>query len=138
MPRLMKYTKKQYFIMKGNKFALKTIIYIWSHPNFKQQRLQSILKFLGWQVYKRLTCSYLDIQLIPNVKKIRCYLDSRSAAAVLYSGLFDYDDMNFLLRYLRTEDSFLDIGANVGVYTLLAASKIRAGSLHRFEVLPEN
>lgn len=123
--------------MKNNKFALKTISYIWSHPNCKQQKLQSILRFMGWQIYKRLTHRYLDIQIIPNTK-IRCHPDSYSAAAVLYCGLYDYDEMNFLLRYLRAEDSFLDIGANVGVYTLLAASKIHAGSLHSFEVFPKN
>ena len=46
--------------------------------------------------------------------------------------------MKFLLRYLRGEDSFLDIGANVGVYTLLAASKVRSGWIYSFEALPKN
>lgn len=123
--------------MMFNKFAFKTLNYIWTHPNCKQQKLQAILRFMGWQIYKRLTHKYLDIQLITDTK-IRCHPDSYSAAAVLYCSLYDYDDMNFLLRYLRAEDSFLDVGANVGVYTLLAASKIRAGLLHSFEVLPKN
>lgn len=123
--------------MKGNKFAIKTISYIWSNPNCKQQKLKSILRFIGWQIYKRLTHRYLDIQLNSDTK-IRCHPDSYSAAAVLYCGLYDYDDMNFLLRYLRAEDSFLDVGANVGVYTLLAASKIHSGSIYSFEVLPKN
>jgi FkbM family methyltransferase len=46
--------------------------------------------------------------------------------------------MTFLLRYLRDSDSFLDIGANVGVYSLLAASKIKSGSIYSFEALPKN
>jgi FkbM family methyltransferase len=46
--------------------------------------------------------------------------------------------MIFLLRYLRDEDSFLDIGANIGIYTLLAASKIKSGTIYSFEVLPRN
>jgi FkbM family methyltransferase len=120
-----------------NLFAKETIKYIWSHPNCKNQQIQSILKFFAWQVYKRLMHRYLDIQIIPGVK-IRCYPDSYSAAAVLYCGLYDYHDMNFLLRYLRAEDSFLDIGANVGVYTLLAASKIQNGTIYSFEALPKN
>jgi hypothetical protein len=48
----------------------------------------------------RLTHRYRDIQLIADAK-IRCHPDSYSAATVLYCGLYDYDDMNFLLRYLR-------------------------------------
>lgn len=123
--------------MMNNLFALRTIQYIWSHPNCKKQRFQSIFKFIGWQFYKKLFNRYIDIQLLPEVK-IRCYPDSYSASAALYCGLYDYHEMNFLLRYLRNEDSFLDIGANVGVYTLLAASKIKSGFIYSFEALPKN
>ena len=123
--------------MSNNTFALKTLQYIWSHPNCKQQKIRSISRFVGWQFYKRLSHRYIDLQLVPNIK-LRCHPDSYSAGAVLYCGLYDYDDMNFLLRYLRAEDSFLDIGANIGVYTLLAASKIHSGSIYSFEVLPKN
>lgn len=120
----------------NNIFALGTLNYIWSHPSCRQQKIKSILKFFGWQFYKRLTGKFIDLQLIPGVK-IRCYPDSYSSAAVLYCGLYDYNDMNFLLRYLRPEDSFIDIGANIGVYTLLAASKI-CGTIYSFEALPKN
>jgi FkbM family methyltransferase len=123
--------------MSDNKFALTTIKYIWSHPNCKHQKIRSIFRFMGWQFYKRLAHRYLDLPLLPNVK-LRCHPDSYSAGAVLYCGLYDYDEMNFLLRYLRAEDSFLDIGANIGVYTLLAASKIHSGSIYSFEALPKN
>ncbi|NJO59338.1 MAG: FkbM family methyltransferase [Richelia sp. RM2_1_2] len=121
----------------NNLFAEKTIQYIWSHPNNKNKKIQSILKFIGWQFYKRLFKQHIDIQLIPEVK-IRCYPDSYSASAALYCGLYDYDEMNFLLRYLRDSDSFLDIGANVEIYTLLAASKIKSGLIYSFEALPKN
>jgi FkbM family methyltransferase len=123
--------------MSKNKFALKTLQYICSHPNCKPQKIRSISRFVGWQFYKRLSHRYIDLQLVANTK-LRCHPDSYSAGAVLYCGLYDYDEMNFLLRYLRAEDSFLDIGANIGVYTLLAASKIHSGSIYSFEVLPKN
>ncbi len=123
--------------MSNNTFALKTLQYIWSHPNCKHQKIRSIGRFAGWQFYKRLSHRYIDLQLVPNIK-LRCHPDSYSAGAVVYCGLYDYDDMNFLLRYLRAEDSFLDIGANIGVYTLLAASKIHSGSIYSFEALPKN
>ncbi len=123
--------------LMNNRFALKTLSYIWTHPNCRHQKIPSVVRFFSWQAYKRLTHRHWDLQLLPNVK-LRCYPDSASAASVLYCGLYDYDDMNFLRRYLRSEDVFLDIGANVGVYTLLAASKIHSGSIHSFEVLPKN
>ena len=121
----------------NNIFAISTLKYILSHPNCQDKKIRSVFKFIGWQFYKRLTNKYIDHQVINGIK-IRCYPDSRSASAVLYCGLYDYHEMNFLLRYLRAEDSFLDIGANIGTYTLLAASKITFGTIYSFEVLPKN
>ena len=43
-----------------------------------------------------------------------------------YTGLQEYDDMAFLLHTLRSEDLFVDVGANVGSYTLLAAGAVGA------------
>lgn len=120
-----------------NLFATETVKYIWTHPNCSETKIQGILKFISWQLYKRLTKKYIDLQLVDSIK-IRCHPDSRSAAAALYCGLYDYHDMNFLLRYLRAEDSFLDIGANIGIYTLLAASIIKSGIIYSFEALPKN
>jgi FkbM family methyltransferase len=120
-----------------NRFGIATLKYIWNHPNCRQSQWQAIARFVGWQLYKRLTHRSLDIPLIEKLK-LRCYPDSAVASAVLYCGLFDRDEMTFLLRYLREEDAFLDLGANIGVYTLLAASKIRSGQIYSIEALPKN
>lgn len=121
----------------NNIFAFGTLNYIWSHPNNQVNRIASVAKFIGWQLYKRLVNQHLDIQFIPGIK-LRCYPDSRSASAALYCGLYDYAEMTFLSRYLRPEDTFIDVGANIGVYTLLAASIIKSGSIHSIEALPRN
>lgn len=123
--------------MKKNLLINKIIRYIIVHPNNRQKQFLSLSKFFGWQLYKRITHRHLDIQLLQNIK-LRCYPDSQSASAAIYCGLYDYHEMNFLLRYLRDEDSFLDIGANIGIYTLLAASKIKSGTIYSFEALPTN
>jgi len=41
-----------------------------------------------------------------------------------YCGLFEPSEMGFLLHLLRKEDHFLDIGANIGSYTVLAAGAV--------------
>lgn len=53
----------------------------------------------------------------------------------LYCGLHEYNDMGFLLHFLREEDFFIDIGANVGSYTVLASSHVGANSFS-FEPVP--
>jgi FkbM family methyltransferase len=44
----------------------------------------------------------------------------------IYTGLHEFQDMGFLLHFLRDEDLFIDVGANVGSYTILACSAIGA------------
>lgn len=42
----------------------------------------------------------------------------------LYCGLHEFSEMSFLLHVLRKEDLFIDVGANVGSYTILACAAI--------------
>ncbi len=57
------------------------------------------------------------------------------ATGNLYCGLHEFRDMGFLLHFLRPEDTFADIGANVGSFTVLASGHVGAKSL-TFEPIP--
>jgi FkbM family methyltransferase len=48
------------------------------------------------------------------------------ATGNIYVGLHEFADMMLLLHFLREGDLFLDIGANVGSYTVLASGICRA------------
>ena len=89
--------------------------------------------FLGWQISKRLFRRTRIIKF--HGKQLKCYPNSTSTSAALYfNGLADYWEMKFLLAYLRPGDHFLDVGANAGVYTILAAGCIgNGGSIDAFE-----
>jgi FkbM family methyltransferase len=41
----------------------------------------------------------------------------------------EYEEMGFLLHLLRHDDLFIDIGANIGTYTILASSEIKARTI---------
>jgi FkbM family methyltransferase len=47
----------------------------------------------------------------------------------IYCGINDYQDMSFLLHLLRPGELFVDVGANVGAYTVLASAVIGACTL---------
>lgn len=51
------------------------------------------------------------------------------ASGNYYRGLSDFSEMLFLLHFLRKDDLFVDIGANVGVYTVLASANCLAESI---------
>ena len=51
------------------------------------------------------------------------------ATGHIYLGLWEFEDMSFVLHCLREGDRFADIGANVGTYTVLASAVRGAESL---------
>lgn len=106
---------------------------IWRHPANRRRKFQAVAQFLIWQIAKRIFPRPFIIGF--HGKKLYCYSDSHSASAVLYfNGLPDYWEMLFILAYLKPGDHFLDIGANVGVYSILALSCIgEEGCIDAFE-----
>lgn len=60
----------------------------------------------------------------------------RAANGNLFWGLSDFREMGFLLHFLTPSDVFLDIGANTGVYSVLASGVCGARSWS-FEPVPE-
>jgi FkbM family methyltransferase len=110
---------------------------IWAHPANQGQRLRSVARFFKWQFVKRALKQPLVIDF--HGKKLKCYPDSTSTSSVIYfNGLPDYWEMKFIQAYLKPGDHFLDIGANVGVYTVLAASCMgEDGSVDAFEPVEE-
>lgn len=66
---------------------------------------------------------------------MRRYPDNRSASGAIYfNGYPDYWEMTFISHFLRSGDSYLDIDAKIGIYTIFAASLAgRTGYIDSFE-----
>jgi len=69
--------------------------------------------------------------LVPWVGPARLVIEPGMWGATLnhYCGLQDFEVMAFLMHLLRPEDLFLDAGANVGVYSVLASRVAGAKSI---------
>ena len=116
------------------KTILNVVKYIWTHPANRGRQFSSIYHSIKWQIRKRLISGYVDIKVFDTLR-LRCYPDSPSASLVIYCNEYpDYHEMHFMRRYLRPGDAVLDIGANIGVYSLLAASCVGvSGHIVAFE-----
>jgi FkbM family methyltransferase len=57
------------------------------------------------------------------------------ATGNIYCGLQEFEDMAFTLHFLRPGDLFVDIGANIGSYTVLASAAVGAATM-AFEPIP--
>ena len=84
--------------------------------------------YLAWQTRSRLTGGAIAVPYVNNsVLLVRRGM--HGATQNIYCGLADFNDMGFLLHLLRPNDLFLDVGANVGSYTILASAAIGARSV---------
>ena len=69
--------------------------------------------------------------LIPFVESTRlvCERSMTGATGNLYCGLHEFGDMGFLLHFLRPGDLFVDVGANIGSFSMLASGVVGAKSV---------
>lgn len=102
--------------------------YIYNHPFNAENKLGGILKFFKWQI----NCLLNPYPILYTYTENARFIIKKGLAGAtgnLYCGLMEYEDMAFLLHFLRSNDLFIDIGANVGAYTILASSEINAKTI---------
>lgn len=105
-----------------------TLKHITSHPLTENRKISAIFRYFKWQFQSRLD---KGIHIVPFVENTKLAAQSGMTGATgnIYTGLHEFNDMGFLLHFLRNtevekDDYFMDIGANIGSYTVLAAGVI--------------
>jgi len=122
---------------------IKLLRLIYNHPFNSDNRINSLLRFFKWQINSTIN-PYPVVAPFTEHTRFLIWKGLNAATSNLYCGLYEYEGMGFLLHFLRTEDAFLDIGANIGTYTLLASGEIGAKTtcvepvLLTFETLTDN
>lgn len=107
---------------------LKSLKFIYNHPFNSDKKIGGLLRFFRWQISCRLN-PYTIIYPFTENSKLLIWKGLKAATGNLYCGLMDYNDMGFLLHFLRPQDLFVDIGANVGTYSILASAEIKSKTL---------
>lgn len=90
-----------------------------NHPLTRRDLGGAFSRLVRWQ----LACMLLPgPKVMPWVNKSNLLLEKGMVGATgnFYFGLHEFEDMSFVLHFLEKDDLFVDIGANVGTYTVLA------------------
>jgi FkbM family methyltransferase len=106
-----------------NIFSLLT--FIAAHPLNRPARLQAIRRFASWQIASRLLPGAAALPFVAGTRLLT-EQGMTGATGNWYCGLHEVDEMGFVLHMLRPESLFMDVGANVGSYTVLAAGAVGA------------
>lgn len=99
--------------------------FIWKHPLASKNRGKAYRNFFSWQ-FAQLINRYPILYPLVEESVVLVQKGMVGATGNIYTGLLEFDDMAFVLHALKKEDLFADIGANIGIYTVLAAKNVGA------------
>lgn len=104
---------------------LNTVSFILRHPLAKRKPIASLIGYVRWQIGSRLLPGPVAFSWVGE-SRILVRRGETGLTGNVYAGLHECEDMAFLLHLLRQEDLFVDVGANVGAYTVLACAAVGA------------
>lgn len=100
---------------------IQTLQFIAKHPLNRHRKAHALADFLKWQVGSRLVPGSVVIDWVAGTRVLVRNGDTGMTQNV-YCGLQDFEDMTYVLHVMTPQDLFVDIGANVGSYTVLACA----------------
>lgn len=104
------------------------------HPLNQGRKLRALQRFVSWQIGCRLLPGPAAFDFVGQ-SRLLVRRGQSSSSSNLYLGLAEFEDMAFVLHFLRDSDIFVDVGANIGSYTVLA-SAVRNGHSIAVEPVP--
>jgi FkbM family methyltransferase len=99
-----------------------------NHPLNSAHKLASLRRFFTWQISSRLAPGPIAVTFVNN-SMLLVEPGMTGATGNVYTGLHEFEEMAFVLHLLRGQDTFVDVGANIGSYTVLASAVIGAKSI---------
>ncbi len=105
--------------------SLRTFRFLLEHPLSSKNKPKAFHRFLSWQIRSRLIGKPVAYEFV-NKSRLLVYPGMTGATGNIYAGLHEFNDMAFVLHALRPEDLFVDVGANIGSYTVLAGAAVGA------------
>jgi FkbM family methyltransferase len=105
------------------------------HPLNRRRRLAAVVRYLRWQVGSLLAPGPIAVRFVDDSLLLASF-GMAAATGNVYAGLYEFEDMAFVLHFLTPADLFVDVGANIGSYTVLAAAAAGASCIS-LEPVPE-
>ena len=105
-----------------------------THPVTKDDELKALFRYVRFHTLNRFV-SDIKYKWVGDLK----FTASKGDAGIvgnIYFGLYEFEESIFILHCLREYDLFLDVGANVGHYSLLASGINKCRSI-AIEPVPE-
>lgn len=104
------------------------------HPLHRGAGLRAALRFCVAQVASRFVPGDICIDF-PNGTKLLVAPRMKGAAYFIFPGVYEFSPMSFVVHFLRPGELFVDVGANIGAYTVLGGA-VAGADVVTFEPSP--
>jgi FkbM family methyltransferase len=108
--------------------------WVFEHPLTADAPWSAVNRYLRWKIASTIARSSV---VVPYVNETKLVVDTSMSTAsfTIFFGLGEFEDMSFVLHMLTDEDLFGDVGANIGLYSVLA-SGVRGAKSVAIEPVP--
>ena len=118
--------------------AWRSAYWLWEiarHPANKGGRLAAERRAVMWH-WRTRSGDVEAIVTVDDKTRLRVKPDQFSAVWTVYDGVHEWEELQFCLAYLRPGDHFVDVGANVGVFSTLVGTRIPGVRITAVEPFP--
>lgn len=107
-------------VMAAVTVTKRIVTFIWTHPANEGQRVRALMRAASFQIRARLL-HRRTLARLGERSRVWADLHRTAASKVVYANPPDHPEMLAWRRVLRRGDLFIDVGANIGSYTIWAA-----------------
>jgi FkbM family methyltransferase len=118
--------------------ARRSVHWVWEiarHPANKGARLAAERRAMEWH-WRTRGGDGEAVVTVDGLTRLVARPSQFSAVWTIYDGVHEWEELQFCLRYLRPGDHFVDVGANVGVFSTLVGTRIPGVRITAVEPFP--
>ena len=105
------------------------------HPVNRRRSFKAVIEYGFIQVAARLVPGDVCVEF-PNQLRLLICPQMKGAAHYITPRLCEFEEMAFVMHFLRPNDVFVDVGANIGAFTVMAAG-VAGSQVVAFEASPD-
>jgi FkbM family methyltransferase len=106
-----------------------------NHPVNRRRKFKAVLEYGFVQIATRLVPGDVCVEF-PNHTRLLVSPRMKGAAHYITPRLCEFEEMAFVMHFLRPGELFVDVGANVGAFTVMAAG-VAGARVVAFEASPD-
>lgn len=111
---------------------IKGLLFVFSHPKNRGKLIETIVRLIWWKCNQLWWQFPAVVSIAPGIQCL-CYPSSSFGSLIVYTIWPEFNEMKHVYETLESNDIFIDVGAGLGDFSLIAASKITKGHIFAFE-----